>query len=176
MPCELSLESQCHRLFTLPISSFCQFAKTMSYAGLLDGSDAKDRDTSSRSERCAALKQHLRDAVLILEPLDQPSRDNLKQDGEYSDLIQRFLSTFTAFPFPDLISQVDSAIKKGLDDISASIAQIAIRGGIPRDTYSADERAIPMDPHLLPEQEGDHCTQRRLEMVTIHFLRQHCAS
>ena len=99
----------------------------MDHASQMDGSDAQDRDASSYSERYAALKRHLHDVVLILESFDQIFRDNLKQDGEYNDLVQRFLSNFSELPLPDLSNRINQVIKSGLLDISMSIAQLAGR-------------------------------------------------
>jgi len=103
----------------------------MNHSTLLDGSDAQDRSASSHSERCAALKRHIHDVVIILESFDQTSRDDLKQDEQYNDLVNRFVSTFTSFPLPDFVSRVDQVIKNGLKDIATSITELAIRGVTP---------------------------------------------
>jgi len=101
-------------------------------AALLDGSDAQDRGASSHSERCAALKSHLHHVVLILESFNQTSRDNLKQDEQYNDLANRFISAFTSSPLPDLVSQVDQNGLKGIT--IASSTKPAFNGVAPLDT------------------------------------------
>lgn len=94
----------------------------------LNGSDTRDHGVSTQSDRCSALKEHLKSVVLILESLDQVSQDDLEEDDDYNDLVHRFLSTFTTLPLPDVTSRVDQIIKSGLNGISANIAQLSFRG------------------------------------------------
>ena len=98
------------------------------------------------------------------------SRDEFKQSGEFSGLLQRFLLTFTTFPF---ISQVGDVINNGSNDTPASTAQTqtATRGAAPRDAYPANKRTMQKDLPLPLVQEQCRRTDGHLETMTIHFLK-----
>ena len=115
----------------------------MDHTALFGDPDALHRKPPSHSERCAALKRHLRDVVLILESFDQPSRDKLEQDEQYNDLASRFISAFTSFALPELVNKVGQGIKNGPRDMTTNNIDLSVKDvTLPNVPALSTQRAI----------------------------------
>ena len=105
----------------------------MNSSAELDGSDGQDRHTSTVDQRFSAFKDHLANAVLILESLDSSLLDRFKQDQACKDLVNRLLSAFPSIPLSRFASQIDQVVKSGLEGIVANIARISLLDDSPQE-------------------------------------------
>jgi len=144
----------------------------------LDGSDAQDRYTSTVDQRCSAFKDHLGDALLILESLDLSSVNHLKQDEACKGLVNRLLSAFNTLPLPYIASQIDQVVKTGLEGIVANIARLALLEQSPQSVSSTIMRppALPAIPAAvaipkISERTNADLSQDPQTEATIHFLK-----
>ena len=97
----------------------------MNIMAKLDGSDEQDLHASTVDQRCSAFKDHLANAVLILESLDSSLLDHFNQDQACKDLVNRLLSVFPTLPLSRFARQIDQVVKSGLEGIVANIARVS---------------------------------------------------
>ena len=119
----------------------------MDHDAQLDGSDAQGRNASTQTQRISAFINQLGNAVLILDSLNSSSLGQLKQDEDCKEILRQLLSTFPIVPLSDVASQIDQAVKVGLEGIAANIARLSLpdsssRGAESR-IKSAGESARP---------------------------------
>ena len=141
--------------------------KPMDDPAMLDGSDAPPMHTETPPSY-TKFKQHLRNALLLLDAFDQPTLAVLKHDGEFRDSVQRLLEPLTATgPLSELVEQANN----GSDGIPRVVQPTAL-GECRVDT--APKRPISMGewmPRNALQRMIDQYQDGEVSVYWIHLVQ-----
>jgi len=141
----------------------------------LDGSDAAP-GASAQVQFVSALKEHLKNALLIVDALDQSSFSNLSTDREYKDSVQRLLSPLTTLSLSTIVDQANEVLRSGLGAISARMLAIIDSPNLSTAAPGPCAASRQTHPHprpptriLFPTPQGgrlwlQHCLRRCLAL------------